>query len=229
MAACFAVIVAGGSGRRLGGEPKQFRIFGDKPMLAHSLQAFQDCPQIDKIIVVAPQSHLETVHQLAFDYDITKFHKAIEGGETRQESVFRGISDIDDSAIILIHDAARPFIRQDLIGEIISKTNIDHAAIPAIAIIDTIKIVGDDLCIAQTPPRERLFAAQTPQGFLGQIIKKAHIKAKEDSFVGSDDASLVERLGISVKLILHNQNNMKITTKEDFQIGEFILTSNIVG
>ena len=221
---CIAVVVSGGRGERFGGDtPKQYLEIGGKPLLVYCLQSFEECEWVDQIRIVANIRYVEYCVQLAKAYGISKLSKVAVGGTTRQESVFAGISDVGDDDIILIHDGVRPFVNVLLIVELISQAALG-AAILATPVTDTIKIAKGRL-IQHTPDRESLYAAQTPQGFLGDIIKKAHIAARSEGYAGSDDASLVERIGIACSIIPSDSNNIKITTQNDFDFARFVIES----
>ena len=221
---CIAIIVAAGNGRRMGTDiPKQYMEIGGKPLLAYSLRAFQCCDAVDEIRIVCAEDDVDKCHNLAIDFGIIKLSYILPGGASRQESVFSGLSFVDDDDIILIHDAARPFVSMAQISQVAREAKAADAAILAAPITDTIKRIGE--AGIATLPRESLFAAQTPQGFLGRIIKQAHKTAIADGFVGSDDASLVERLGILVNIIPSTQSNMKITTAQDLKFAQFLLDS----
>jgi len=218
---CIAVIVSGGRGARFGGDiPKQYLEIGGKPVLAFSLLAFESCEFVDEIRIVASVGYIELCERMAQEYGISKFSEVRRGGESRQESVYAGIFDVSDDDIILIHDSARPFVTTEQIRGLIPFA-ATGAVISAAPVTDTIKVTANNQT-QHTPDRSTLYAAQTPQGFLGTIIKKAHITAKNDGFIGSDDASLVERIGINCAILPSDAANIKITTKNDFEFARFI-------
>ncbi|MCL2415212.1 MAG: 2-C-methyl-D-erythritol 4-phosphate cytidylyltransferase [Defluviitaleaceae bacterium] len=223
---CIALIVAGGSGRRVGGNlPKQYQKISEKPILAYSMQAFESCPAIDEIHLVAHEDYRELIINMVKKYKINKFCKIYPAGNTRQESVSAGIQNLPDESFILIHDAARPFIKAIDIECVINEVKIHKTAILANYVSDTIKVADDNCNIIQTPNRKNLYAAQTPQGFYGEIIKKAHEKAKINGIFASDDAALVE-CDFPVKIIIESKPelNFKITTQFDLLFAEFLTT-----
>ena len=223
MSKCVAVIVSGGRGARFGGDvPKQYLEVGGKPLLAYCLQAFEECGCIDEIRLVAHKDWAKHCQQLAVQYNISKLTHVRQGGETRQQSVFAGICDIDDDAIVLIHDGVRPFVTAGQITQAANAAKANKAAIIAARVTDTIK----QTCGGQTKtlPRDNLAAAQTPQGFIAKIIKQAHDKAVADGFDGPDDACLVERMGLPIEIIYNEGVNIKVTTKADIDYINFLHT-----
>ena len=211
------LIAAAGNGRRMGtATPKQFLSIGDKTLLEKATEAFDNSASVDAIYIIAGQNYMADVKaSLTNSQDQSKVKDVIKGGSTRQESVLNGLNRIRDEAdIVLIHDAARPYISTGLIERIIQGVFEHHAVIPAIPAKDTIKIVNGDM-VGDTPERSKVYCAQTPQGFDTNIILKAHEEAKTNGFVGTDDAQLVERLEEKVHIIEGEEKNIKVTIKGD--------------
>jgi 2-C-methyl-D-erythritol 4-phosphate cytidylyltransferase len=221
-----AIVVAGGSGKRmLHDRPKQYVPLAGIPILARTLIPFEKAPSIDRIILVVPDDDRKYVKDEIIDgYRITKVKQVQVGGEARQDSVRKGLEVLDDGDdIVLIHDGVRPFVTQDLIERSIGEAVRSGAVIPVVPAADTVKVVGEDGSIRDTPDRTDLRLAQTPQAFKREIILEAFESACRDGFYGTDDASLVERMGIPVRTIPGLPYNIKITTPEDLLIGEFLL------
>lgn len=221
-----AIIVAGGIGKRIGDSnlPKQFLILRDKPILAHTVEKFEKCDLIDEIILVVPEDYLGYCSQAIVDkYSFNKIKRIICGGEERQDSVNKGLKACpDNTSIVAIHDGVRPFISSEKISESINLCEQKKAVILAVPAKDTIKRVEDGLAIT-TLDRKKLWLVQTPQVFEYKLILDAYEKAREDSFVGTDDSILVERLGYEVTVLKGEYQNIKITTAEDLIIAEKIL------
>jgi len=219
-----AIIPAAGQGLRLGGSvPKQFLHLDGKPILAHTLDAFQNSGLVDSIILVVPEHEIdETRSQWLNNPPLVK--KIIAGGKQRQDSVVNGFNELDaETDVVLVHDAVRPFISSAIIKESITAANEYGAAITAIAVNDTIKQVGKSDLVERTLDRERLRRVQTPQAFKYDLLKKAFAKAGADSYYGTDEASLIEYINEPVKIINGSELNIKITRKEDLVLAEQIL------
>lgn len=220
-----AVIVAAGRGSRMNMElNKQYVEISGKPVLARTIQVFEDSDYIDEIILVVNQQEIVFCKQNIIDcYEFTKVKTLVSGGSQRQSSVYNGLLEVSKEAeIVLVHDGARPFVSQDsLTNSIVAAVEYGAACI-AVPVKDTIKIADEDGFIKQTIDRSTLWSIQTPQTFRYDIIMNAHIKAIEDGFLGTDDAVLAERSGWKVRLVMGDYNNIKITTQEDIAIAEAI-------
>lgn len=207
--------------------PKQFLMLGQWPLMLHSLRVFERTPSVAEVIVVVPQE--ERVHTLAEvveRYGVKKVLKVVAGGATRQESVFNGLKETaDDVEIVVIHDAVRPFVTEDLIERTIEAARQDGGAIVAVPMKDTPKQVGPDGQIQRTLDRSSLWLAQTPQAFRRTMLLEAYQQAERDDLRATDDAALVERLGRKVGIVPGSWDNLKITTPEDFIIAEAILAA----
>ncbi len=226
-----AIITAGGEGKRFGvqGVPKQFAPLCGKPLISYSIEIFERSGLISEIIIVVPQGWIEyTQNEIVSSFNFSKVSKIIAGGEQRQKSVEKGFCSVSPGTeIVVIQDGVRPFVTQKLIEEVVAETIKSGAAIAAVPSTDTIKLSTSNQSVESTLPRESIWFAQTPQAFKFEILSEAIEKASQDSFLGTDEALLVERLGKDVKLVKSSEYNMKITTPEDMEIAEFIINSGI--
>ncbi|HSB03609.1 MAG TPA: 2-C-methyl-D-erythritol 4-phosphate cytidylyltransferase [Thermodesulfobacteriota bacterium] len=221
-----AIIVSAGKGHRIGGEKKkQFLLLAGKPILCHTLDKFETCPLIDSIQLVVGQEDMDyTLRAIVEDYGYRKVSQIVPGGKLRQESVKNGMDALSrDVDIVVIHDGVRPFVTHEMIEESIQAARRFKAAVVAVPVKETIKVVGPDRTVLKTLDRESLWKIQTPQTFQVEVIKEAFRRAAEDGFIGTDDASLVERIGINVYIVLGAYNNIKITTPEDLILANLIL------
>ncbi len=222
-----AIIVAGGSGKRmLHNRPKQYLSLGGIPILARTLIVFEKTPAIDRIVVVVPSCDIAYVkEEIVKKHGITKAMQVQPGGETRQDSVLAGLKALgENDEIIVIHDGVRPFLTEEFINLSIVEASRTGAVVPVLSPVDTVKVVDRDGVVRDTPRRSDMRLAQTPQVFMKNIIVGAYERAYEDGFYGTDDASIVERMGIEVRTMLGMSSNIKITTEEDLALGEFILS-----
>ncbi len=214
------ILLMGGTGNRFNNKIiKQFYLLNNKPLFQHSLDLFLEQDYIDEVILVCHPDYMDKI-QIKDNR-----MKIIKGGKTRQESSFLGLKASHYKSIILIHDAARPFISKDLIKKNIEKAITDKAVSTCLQTTDTIFLSKDQESIDDIPNRNFCFQAQTPQTFIFDIINEAHENAIGKIDNASDDCSLVKRLNIKIKLVNGNKNNIKITTIEDIYIAEkFIKT-----
>ena len=220
-----AIIVAAGKSIRLKDRlPKQFLEIANKPILAHTVEKFERCDLVDGILMVVPEDYLGYCSTEVVDrFDFRKINKIISGGEERQDSVYNGLLAIpNNTSIVLVHDGVRPFISVSKIEESINLCKEYKAVILALPVKETIKRVEDDYVVT-TLNRENIWTVQTPQAFDYKLLLDAYQKAKEDGFVGTDDSSLVERIGVKIRVLEGEENNIKITTKEDLILAEQIL------
>jgi 2-C-methyl-D-erythritol 4-phosphate cytidylyltransferase len=222
------IIVAAGRGVRLGGlVPKQYRELGGVPMLLRALRPFASHPEVAHVVVVLPAA--DAVRPPLFLAELTGGTLSVgAGGAERSDSVARGLSALPaECAVVLVHDAARPLVDRDIIDRVIAVARGGEGAVPAIAIGDTVKEAdGADQGVPRvlrTVPRERLWMAQTPQGFPRALLETAHARARKDGVGATDDAALVERMGGTVVLVPGSRRNFKVTTDEDFLLAERIL------
>jgi 2-C-methyl-D-erythritol 4-phosphate cytidylyltransferase len=219
------IIPAGGVGKRMGGRlPKQFRTLGGEPILLRSVRAFEAVAAVRQIIVAVPPEHLTRTHVLLHNGGCRKVTAVVEGGRERQDSVRKALDWMTgDPTLVLVHDAVRPLVSRAVIMGVISAAERYGAAVVGVRVKDTIKTEGKRGYYASTLPRQLLWAVQTPQGFQTHLIVKAHRLAHKAGFEGTDDASLVERLRIPVRIVEGDQRNIKITTRDDLRIAEMWL------
>ncbi|MGH7334799.1 MAG: 2-C-methyl-D-erythritol 4-phosphate cytidylyltransferase [Candidatus Rokuibacteriota bacterium] len=212
------VIPAGGSGTRVGGRvPKQFMRLAGEPILATTASRFAAHPAVLLLVVAVPRAHLRRARQALARVARRVTIGIVEGGDERQESVWRGLQAVpQDTDIVLVHDAVRPFVTRSLIDGVLQATAETGAAVCARPIAETVKLVEDGL-VRQTVDRRGLWAVQTPQGFRADLLREAHDKARRDGVVGTDDAMLVERLGHPVRVVPGLAQNVKITTPDDLR------------
>ncbi len=207
-----AIIVAAGESRRMGGIDKVFAMLGGEPLLVRATRPFQECRLVDQIVVVVSGEKEERCRHLVGGEGWSKVTDVCLGGKRRQDSVAAGLKHLDQCSWVIIHDGARPLVTVDLIERGLEAAGETGAAIAAVPVTDTIKVAGDDKIVQGTPPRQNLWAVQTPQVFRFDIINEAYRNAKSDV---TDDASLVEQLGYRVKLYLGSYDNIKINTPDD--------------
>jgi 2-C-methyl-D-erythritol 4-phosphate cytidylyltransferase len=217
------VIVAGGSGSRVGGtELKQMRWVAGKPMLLHSLQTFQRMPDVSMVVCVMPRQYAGDPPPWLFQCDLERMLISV-GGRTRAESVANGLEDLPAvCSTVLVHDAARPLADEAMIARVIAEAKLGHGAIAALPVVDTLKRVAEDGTILETVSRTGLWRAQTPQGFPREVIERAHREAKMGGWHGeaTDDAALCERIGVPVKVVRGSEKAMKVTEELDFARAE---------
>jgi 2-C-methyl-D-erythritol 4-phosphate cytidylyltransferase len=241
-----AIIPAAGLGTRMapGGKraqpSKQFFEINGAPILIHTLRVFARNRQVNQILVALRKNEMERFRQLLEKEKLGAKVEMVEGGEHRQESVANAVASLKAAKedIVLVHDAVRPFVDDEIIGNVIREVEKHGAAIAGLPAVDTIKQVertSDGAIITSTIPRERVVQAQTPQGFRYELIKRAFDSAAADGFIGTDEASLVERLGEDVWVVMGSARNIKITTPSDLELAEFLLaqanpkTTNLAG
>ncbi len=215
------IIVAGGKGSRAGGsELKQFRWVAGKPMLLHSVHAFQERPDVGMVVVVLPHAHVGDPPVWLFQSDTERLLLSV-GGRERIDSVRNGLEDLpDDLDIIVVHDAARPLVTVKMIDDVIAEARNGNAAAPGIPVVDTLKRLDGSGQIIETVDRSRVVRIQTPQAFPRDMLVEAHRKAIASGVTATDDAALCERLGMRVMVVPGNELAMKITTEEDFARAE---------
>lgn len=220
-----ALVPAAGKGKRMKfPTSKPYTPLGDKPILAHTLLVLNASPLIDSIYVIVGENDFPICQsQIINRYFLSKVKGLVKGGKERQDSVWEGIKKIGEECdIVLIHDGARPLVTGDILERSIEETKRSGAACAGIPLQDTLKAVDREGHIRRTVEREGLWLIQTPQTFKYHIIKDAYLKAYREGFRGTDDASLVERMGHPVKIILGSVENIKITTSEDLELAECI-------
>jgi 2-C-methyl-D-erythritol 4-phosphate cytidylyltransferase len=205
--------------------PKQFLLLGGEPILAHSLRALQMSPLIDAIILAVPSSDRQhCLDRIVIPGRFTKVTKVVAGGEQRQDSVRHALAVVDqDADIVLVHDAVRPFLTQDMIRDVVEAAVRHGGAIIALPMRDTVKQVSAGGIIEHTVDRQPLWLAQTPQAFRKDWLEEGHRKAQLEKIHATDDAHLVELTGKSVVVVEGSGENIKVTRPEDLAIGEAIL------
>jgi 2-C-methyl-D-erythritol 4-phosphate cytidylyltransferase len=235
------IIPAAGLGTRMSSAPgtkgkkpsasKQFTELGGTPILIHTLRKFAASPEVSEICIALRGNEIEgfrtRLEKEAKDV-LRKTIHLVEGGDHRQHSVANALSSVSASAddIVLVHDAVRPFVTEEIIHDVIRAAQKFGAAIAGLPAVDTVKQVertSDGALITATLPRERVVMAQTPQGFRYDVLKKAFDEAAADGFVGTDEASLVERSGHEVAVVMGSPRNIKITAPADMELAEFFL------
>ncbi|HEX7573571.1 MAG TPA: 2-C-methyl-D-erythritol 4-phosphate cytidylyltransferase [Bacteroidota bacterium] len=221
------VIAAGGKGRRMGvGTPKQFLSLGGVPVLERTIAAFHSLRAVREIVLVVPAGCIPRTRALVRRAGFRKVADVVEGGEERQSSVFNGLKRCSfRSGVVLVHDAVRPLVGRRTIMSVISAAGRYGAAVAGMPVRDTIKIESQKRpgFYSRTLRREELWAVQTPQGFMFPLLWEAHRKVRSSGFIGTDDASLVERMGIPVRIVPGTVTNIKITTPDDRKLAEFLL------
>jgi 2-C-methyl-D-erythritol 4-phosphate cytidylyltransferase len=221
-----ALIPAAGMGRRMGQKvAKQFLPLGDKPMLAHTLLAFQRAAGVDEIIPILSREDMEScLRDVIEQYHITKVKTLVVGGKERQDSVMNGLQKLEkDASIVLVHDGVRPFVTGAMIQESIDHARKGECIAVGVPLKDTVKEVDDKHMVRHTLERSRLWAIQTPQTFPVKLLKHAYEESYRHKVFGTDDAMLVERAGVPVRIIMGSYENIKITTPEDLILAEEIL------
>lgn len=217
------IIPAAGQGKRMGaGKNKVLLELQSLPVFIHTLKVFEMDEECEGIFVaIHPQDETE-MKAVIQQNQITKVVELVPGGKERQHSIYNALKRVKQEGIILVHDAARPFIDKNLIHSLLEAAKMNGAAILAVPVKDTVKKVSDNI-VTETVERTSLWAVQTPQAFRFSILFDAYRKAEEDAFVGTDDASLVERLGHDVFIEEGHYDNIKLTTPEDLFFAEAIL------
>ena len=215
------IIVAAGSGERMGGVEKAFAPLLGRMIVSYSLRAMEDTPELDHIILVVAADSVEKGASLVSSMGLCKVAAVRPGGATRRASVLAGLHAAPNSEITLVHDGARPCVTPELIARGIVAAREHGAAIPAVPVQDTIKEAGRGGLIVNTPDRSMLYAAQTPQVFPTDMLKRAHTEAPPDLLL--DDASLFEALGWPVHIFEGDPSNLKVTTPIDVAFAEAVL------
>src|SRR5580692_820813 len=225
----FAIVPAAGLGTRMAGpQPKQFLALDGVPILVHSLRAFAAVPRVTRIVVAVRKTVMERVQAQVTENGFDGRVEVVEGGDNRQESVVHALAVIEAEPddVVLVHDAVRPLIDAATIDRTIDAVIEHGAAIVGLPAVDTIKQVertAHGALVVSTIPREFIVQAQTPQGFRFSLLESAFAEATADGFVGTDEASVVERAGHSVAVVPGSQVNLKITQPGDLELAEFYL------
>lgn len=219
------IIPAAGQGRRMNSTiNKQYLTLNEKPILAYTLDVFEKCSMINEIVLVINKDEFKICEQQVLKpYHYTKV-QLVEGGDTRQQSVYAGLKAVNSKAdIVMVHDGARPIIQESVIIKSIYETMEHQATVVGVPAKNTIKVINASGFVEYTPNRDYLIEIQTPQTFEHQLLRRAHENAIEEGVEGTDDAFLVERLSCPVKIVVGQYTNIKITTPEDLIIAESII------
>ena len=225
-----AIIPAAGEGRRMGrAVEKQFLHLHGVPVLAHTLGVFDKSPEVDDVVlVVAPQQRQALKESVLGPYPCRKLLGVVDGGSERQDSVASGLDAVPgDSELVVVHDGVRPLVSVDLLGAVLKAANEHGAALAAIPAGDTVKRARGEV-VVETLERETIWLAQTPQAFQASLLRSAYEKAFRDKIMVTDDAALVESLGVSVHLVPGSPENIKVTTPTDLVIAEALLAQREV-
>jgi 2-C-methyl-D-erythritol 4-phosphate cytidylyltransferase len=221
-----AIIVAAGKGIRMN-DPlrKQYHSLAGRPIIVHALSVFNSCEVIEDIFLVVPEEDLVFCQEeIVSPANLHKKIILVPGGLKRQDSVFNGLLAMKNkNDIVVVHDGVRPLLTRENLETCINEAKISGACIVGIPAYDTLKRVNSAGTIIETLERDSVWLAQTPQAFRYDIIRKAHENARQQGYGGTDDASLVERLGVAVKIINGSRSNIKITSKEDLELARTML------
>jgi len=223
-----AIIPAAGAGVRMGtGQAKQFMDLEGRPLLAVTLENFERCSAVESVVLVVPQDAVSYCEdEIIGRYGLGKVGQVIPGGKRRQDSVRLGVEAAEGICeLALIHDGVRPFVRPEFISRIIAAAHVNRAVIPALPVKETVKEVGADGRVVGTPDRRNFWFVQTPQAFRYDDILSAHRRAVDENWEEvTDDALLLERMGVPVTVVEGSEENIKITTPHDFELARFILS-----
>lgn len=220
-----AIIVAAGRGVRAGaGRAKQFRELAGVPVVVHALRRFEECRSVGEVVAVVPGAEAADFAELAARHGLGKLARVVAGGETRTESVWRGLQAVDaaTAGVVAIHDGVRPFVTPAEIDATVRAAEATGAAVLVAPVTDTIKEVGGGL-IKSTPARENLRRALTPQCFRYDLLRRAYERALAAGLDATDDSALVELLGVAVAAVEGDARNLKLTRPEDFALAEILL------
>ena len=204
------------------GRDKLFIPVLGKPLMLYCLEAFEGSLHVDRIVIATAPGSIGRVRHLVSEHGISKVVSVVPGGTRRQDSVSNALDALAGLRLVMVHDGARPFVDDAMIGRAVDAVSESGAATAAVPVKDTIKVATADMTVASTPPRETLWAAQTPQSFYGELLREAHDTISDDV---TDDAGMVEMLGRPVKLFMGSHDNIKVTTPEDVPVAEAIARS----
>ncbi|WP_227397253.1 2-C-methyl-D-erythritol 4-phosphate cytidylyltransferase [Jeotgalibacillus aurantiacus] len=217
------VIPAAGQGKRMGADRNKLLLtVKEVPVIIHTLRVFEADEACDGILLAIHPDDRKELTRLLAEYNMTKVKAMVPGGKERQNSVYEALKQAE-ADIVMIHDGARPFIKKETIHALAKEAQVSDGAIAAVPVKDTIKKVMGGT-VTETVERASLWSVQTPQAFRLDLILQAHKAAEEEGFTGTDDASLVEKMGGKVTVIESDYDNIKLTTKEDLLFAEAILT-----
>jgi 2-C-methyl-D-erythritol 4-phosphate cytidylyltransferase len=218
-----AIIPAAGQGIRMGSHKKQFLKLDGTPIFIHTLRKFIACPEITSIFIATPREDVAEMRNVIAAESLEKKVTVVEGGNHRQDSVENCLRLVEpDTELVAVHDAVRPFVTPALISAVIKEASQSGASILGVLTVDTVKQVERNRILG-TIPRERIILAQTPQVFRYGILKRAYEKAHEDDFHGTDEASLIEHLGVEITVVRGSERNIKITNPADMDLARYFL------
>lgn len=223
---CTALVPAAGQGKRMGAaRSKPYLLLDEKPILLHTLQALEQCPLIDDVVLLVEHGEIEHARASVVEaFGLAKVSAVRAGGQKRQDSVWEGLKTItDDCDLVMVHDGARPFVTQEILARAVQGAIDCGASVVGVPAKDTVKLVSAQKHVLETPDRAGVFLVQTPQTFRRAIVLEAYRQAMREGFYATDDAALVERLGMPIKVVEGSYDNIKITTPEDLAIGEMIV------
>lgn len=214
------IIAAAGRGRRLGTSvPKQYLKIGGEYVLAKTIKAFEAIDEIDYIFVVTNEDYKETCARIVADCGFCKVEGIVGGGSRRQDSVYNALQEINARkpgvSMVLIHDGARPFVEEEVIRNVLKETENTGAAVACVAMKNSVRVMEPGMQASKSVDRTEYYSVQTPQGFRKSMLIDAYDQAYDDDFEGTDDASIVERVGYDIAIVDGDYGNIKITTKED--------------
>jgi 2-C-methyl-D-erythritol 4-phosphate cytidylyltransferase len=220
MAVVGAIVVAAGASSRMGGVDKVFAALLSRPLLAHSVGLLAAHPLVDEVVLVVADAQVDRARLLVREEDWAKVISVCPGGVRRQDSVARGLEALSPCRWVVVHDGARPCLEADMVSRGLEAAGETGAAVAAIPMTDTVKVVDETGLVEETPPRDRLWVVQTPQVFRYDLLVDAHRRVREDM---TDDASMVERLGNRVRVFRGSSSNLKVTTRGDLVLAEAVL------
>jgi len=220
-----AIIAAAGAGRRMKSDrPKQFLVLDGTPILIYTLRKFDRCQVIDYLIVAAPKESVSEIQEMVSSSGIRKPVTVVQGGDRRQDSVAIAMQHLEpETTIVAVHDAVRPFVSLIEIESVVMEAERKGAAILVVPIVDTVKQVERD-SVELTLAREHLVLAQTPQVFRIEVLRDAFDRARKDEYYGTDESSLVERIGHCVSIVRGSERNIKITRPSDLALAAIFLS-----
>ncbi|WP_309495940.1 2-C-methyl-D-erythritol 4-phosphate cytidylyltransferase [Mechercharimyces sp. CAU 1602] len=216
------IIPAAGMGKRMGtAEKKQFLHFQNKPVFIHTLQVFEEQQQVEEIVVVAHEADVARKQEYVSCYEVKKVKCVVAGGKERQDSVYLGLQQIA-AEWVLVHDAVRPFVKAKQIEALLAEVVQYEAAILAVPMKETVKRVDKAGMVVETPDRQSLWSVQTPQAFRRDLLVSAHERVRGEELLVTDDAMLVEALGVDVRVVHGDYTNIKLTTPDDLAVATAI-------